>query len=259
MPKGWIPEGVEIAALVSCPFPPKDVFLQMLGQVSAEGFRAAAMLMFGAWQQKPCGTLPKSDEELSQIANYGWSTEGWLQVKEEALRGWVVCADGRMHHPGLARIVLEMWLDRVQASIKGAKGNATRWSLDVDEAQARAQLVDAATALKALDPKARALKSPLIARLLNMEEEVPWRLRHEVRELMKGGPDIELLFLACRDIMGAKDNDELAVLLKEPIGNLRVWNSRKKLPGWVLEEVSRAGGVTVEALLQRAIPQTSAP
>lgn len=248
-PKPLIPTEAWIDGLEHVSLPRGEMLIQVMGQgVSDAEFRASVMLMIGSWNQKPMGTLPVEDDLLSRISDHGKDVGEWLKVKEVALRNWRLCSDGRYHHPLIAKMVLELWLDRVQASIKGAKGNASRWGLITDEAGMRDAVKEGAQSLLALSPKSRVLKSPLIKSLLEIvEEERPWVVREKIAELEL---DIELLLEKCREVMGAKDNQELADLMGEKYSTLKVWRSRKALPQRVVEKVADAGGLSVEALMK---------
>ena len=69
--------------------------------------RAAAMtLWLQSWHQVPAGSLPARDEMLAHLA--GMPTK-WKKVKAHALRGWVLCTDGRLYHPEIAPLVLRAW------------------------------------------------------------------------------------------------------------------------------------------------------
>lgn len=245
--KPLVPAEAWVDGLDQVVLPKAEMVIQVLGTgVTDSEFRAAVMLMMGSWNQKPMGSLPVEDDLLSRISDHGKSVQEWLKVKEVALRNWVLCSDGRYHHPLMARLVLEVWLDRVQASIKGAKGNASRWGLIVDEAGMRDAVKAGAESLLALNPKSRVLKSPLIKSLLDIpEEEKPWAVRERVAEL---DVDIEKLLEKCREIMGAQDNQELAELLGEKYSTLKVWRSRKSLPQRVVEKVADAGGHSVQSI-----------
>ena len=247
--KPLVPNEAWIDGLDQVSLPRGEMLIQVMGEgVSDAEFRASVMLMVGSWNQKPMGTLPAEDDLLSRISDHGKDVGEWKKVKEVALRNWRLCTDGRYHHPLIAKMVLELWLDRVQASIKGAKGNASRWGLITDEAGMRDAVKEGAQSLLELSPKSRVLKSPLIKSLLEIvEEERPWVVREKIAELEV---DIELLLEKSRSIMGAKDNQELADLMGEKYSTMKVWRSRKALPQRVVERVAEVGELSVEALMK---------
>jgi len=81
------------------------------------------------WRQIPCGSLPADDTKLAFLAHA--SPETWRRVRQDALMGWYHCSDGRMYHPGVARIVNDVaqkWEAKVGAGRKAglASGQARR-------------------------------------------------------------------------------------------------------------------------------------
>lgn len=64
------------------------------------------MIWFVAWQQTPCGSLPDSDELIA--VRIGMETNEFQQNRATLLRGWEKANDGRLYHPVVSEIVLEM-------------------------------------------------------------------------------------------------------------------------------------------------------
>lgn len=62
---------------------------------SGDEFKAAVGLWCRAWKQIPAGSLPDDDRILAAFSGAG---QLWPQVKEMALRGFILCADGRLYH-----------------------------------------------------------------------------------------------------------------------------------------------------------------
>jgi hypothetical protein len=67
------------------------------------------MIWFVAWQQTPCGSLPNNDELIA--ARIGVEIGQFRQNRTILLRGWDRAGDGRLYHPVVTEMVLEM-LDR---------------------------------------------------------------------------------------------------------------------------------------------------
>lgn len=78
---------------------------------SDAGWRAGVTLWLKAWDQCPAGSLPDDDVDLCRLAELGRDVKTWRALKSEALRGWVLCSDGRMYHSVVAEVVMEA-LDR---------------------------------------------------------------------------------------------------------------------------------------------------
>lgn len=64
------------------------------------------MLWFIAWQQTPCGSLPKDD--TLNAARLGMEPAAFQSDKTILLRGWIEANDGRLYHPVVTQLVLEM-------------------------------------------------------------------------------------------------------------------------------------------------------
>lgn len=64
--------------------------------------------------EAPAASLPDNDALLASYAGYGAARAQWRKVKEEAMRGWVMCSDGRLYHPFVARLALEAWAGRLR-------------------------------------------------------------------------------------------------------------------------------------------------
>lgn len=64
------------------------------------------MLWFVAWQQTPCGSLPADDVLIA--ARLGMEADAFQHDRAILLRGWWEASDGRLYHPVLTELVLEM-------------------------------------------------------------------------------------------------------------------------------------------------------
>lgn len=72
-----------------------------------DAFRAAVLLWCAAWHQVPAASLPKEERLLANFAGYGRDMRGWGIVRDDALRGFIECSDGRLYHPVVAQKALE--------------------------------------------------------------------------------------------------------------------------------------------------------
>jgi Protein of unknown function (DUF1376) len=82
----------------------------------AEGW-AAVMLWSRAWQQHPPGSLPNDERVLAAFSK----AKNWKQVRTMALRGFVLCSDGRLYHPMLAEEAMRCWASRLKHQEDKAK------------------------------------------------------------------------------------------------------------------------------------------
>ncbi len=72
-----------------------------------EEFKAAVLLWCRAWQQQPAASLPNDPRVLSSFAAV--SAQRWSKIKDMALRGFVLCSDGRLYHRILAADANRAW------------------------------------------------------------------------------------------------------------------------------------------------------
>ena len=77
---------------------------------SGDEFKAAVLLWCAAWNQLPAASLPCDDRIIARLAQC--SQREWAAVKVTALRGWLLCSDGRLYHPTVAEKALEAWAER---------------------------------------------------------------------------------------------------------------------------------------------------
>ncbi|WP_088100291.1 DUF1376 domain-containing protein [Xanthomonas retroflexus] len=98
------------------PFMPLDVSRlrdsELAIMATGDEFRAAVLLWCAAWNQLPAASLPDNDQALAAYAGFGRDLRGWLAVKLGAMRGFVLCSDGRWYHPVVAEKAAEAWAER---------------------------------------------------------------------------------------------------------------------------------------------------
>jgi len=121
-------------------------------------WRAGVTLWLRAWHQVPAASLPDGDAELCALAGLGRALKRWKKVRDQALRGWICCDDGRFYHPLIAEAALEAWISRLLSRVSSAAGHAGRWGRAVDPAPVEASLAEAVPLLKALNPQAEAVR-----------------------------------------------------------------------------------------------------
>ena len=72
---------------------------------------AAVRLWCRAWHQTPAASLPDDDRVLAAFA--GVSLAKWRRIRDMAMRGFVLCSDGRYYHQVLSQEALQAWGKRV--------------------------------------------------------------------------------------------------------------------------------------------------
>lgn len=75
------------------------------GLSTGDEFKTAFRLWAKSWKQVPAASLPSDDRLLAHLAGIEVAT--WRKRKEVALRGWILCNDGRLYHPVIAEKALE--------------------------------------------------------------------------------------------------------------------------------------------------------
>lgn len=93
-------------------------------------FKAAVLLWAYAWHQQPAASLPNDDRILAARSGAGI---GWRKVKAMALRGFVLCSDGRLYHPLIAEAALDAWERRetYQTSQATKETRQQRWRAEL--------------------------------------------------------------------------------------------------------------------------------
>jgi len=81
---------------------------ELLALATPEEIAAALMLWCRAWQQVPHGSLPNDERVLASFSR----AKDWPRVRDMALRGFVLCSDGRLYHRTLCKKVMEAWTQR---------------------------------------------------------------------------------------------------------------------------------------------------
>lgn len=113
LPAPPVPAGVDLRGMA---------YMQLFGdrlfksttwiEARPEARCAALQLYWHAFAHEvPAASLPDHERVLADHA--GLSLKAFRRVRDQALRGWVRCSDGRLYHPVLAEIANEAWAARV--------------------------------------------------------------------------------------------------------------------------------------------------
>ena len=85
--------------------------------------RGALLLLWAeAWQQTPCGTLPKNDELIALLIDMAKPT--FQKNRQTLLRGWYEAEDGRLYHETITKRVLAMLDKRASDARRAANRRA---------------------------------------------------------------------------------------------------------------------------------------
>lgn len=97
---------------------------------TVEEIGAAFLLWSYSWKQTPPASLPNDNRAL---ASYSRSGRRWAKVREVALRGFILCADGRLYHKTMSAEALAAWERRTKYRERARKGAAGKWKSQQDQ------------------------------------------------------------------------------------------------------------------------------
>lgn len=81
---------------------------------SPEACWAAVILWCVSWHQVPAASLPDDDRILAKFTGYQRAPKDWQKIKKAAMRGWVLCSDGRFYHPVVAEKARESFAGKLK-------------------------------------------------------------------------------------------------------------------------------------------------
>jgi hypothetical protein len=106
------------ADLQDFPFMPLHVARLRDSDLAAEGHPEgcwyAVLLWAAAWHQIPAGSLPDNDAVLARLCGLGRDLRTFKKRRDDALRGFVLCDDGRLYHPVVAEQVVTSWQGKLE-------------------------------------------------------------------------------------------------------------------------------------------------
>lgn len=129
LPEPLVPPDVDLSGYEFMPLFGERLFKSetWIG-VSAEAKLAALRLWWHSYAHEvPAASLPDNDQFLADYAGYGAMIKAWRKVKPAAMRGFVLCSDGRWYHQFLSTVVMSAWEARRIARAKGQLGATKRW------------------------------------------------------------------------------------------------------------------------------------
>lgn len=69
----------------------------------------AVMLWSASWHQIPAGSLPDNETILARLCGLGRDLKTFRKHRADAMRGFVLCDDGRLYHPVVAEQAIAAW------------------------------------------------------------------------------------------------------------------------------------------------------
>jgi hypothetical protein len=137
LPAPFTPSNCDLRGLEWMPFYGDRLFASDTWLMAGpEGRCAALTLWWAGWKQSPAGSLPDNDRALAQLAGYGIVVKSWLAIKDEAMRGWIKCSDGRLYHGIVCELAIEAMSRRTehQEATENKHSRQKRWRERVKEA-----------------------------------------------------------------------------------------------------------------------------
>lgn len=86
----------------------------MANEASPEACWYAVLLWAASWHQLPAGSLPNNDAILTRLIGLGRDVRTFARHKTAAMRGFVLCTDGRLYHPVVAEQAIAAWDSKLQ-------------------------------------------------------------------------------------------------------------------------------------------------
>lgn len=77
-----------------------------------------------AWHERPAGSLENDEDVLCDAS--GCTFDQWQDLRDDLLRGWTLCNDGRYYHATLCEFVLEAWAKRQAYTARTAAARTAR-------------------------------------------------------------------------------------------------------------------------------------
>jgi uncharacterized protein YdaU (DUF1376 family) len=113
LPEPMVPADVDLRGLEYMPLLGAKLFSSEFElEATDTEFRAGVRLWWAAWNQVPAASLPASDRSLCKLVGFDDNMAKWRKVKDRALHGFELCADGRLYHRRLSEQALIAWEKR---------------------------------------------------------------------------------------------------------------------------------------------------
>jgi len=69
-------------------------------------------LWTAAWHEVPAGSIEDDDDVLADLAMC--APDRWLELRADALHGWVKCSNGRLYNPTVCEKVAPAWESKLE-------------------------------------------------------------------------------------------------------------------------------------------------
>jgi hypothetical protein len=121
MTEPLVPAEVDLRGMTFMPLFGDRLFKSTMWiETGAMARNAALQLFWHAYAHEvPAASLPDNDRVLAELA--GLPLKSFRRVREQAMRGWIRCSDGRFYHPVVAEIALDSWQTRLSHRARSLK------------------------------------------------------------------------------------------------------------------------------------------
>lgn len=127
-PVPLVPAEVDLRSLEYMPLYIATLFNSktwLLTKRKPELMRPLLALWLAAWQSVPAGSIEADDDVMADAAELGF--EPWIDMKDDLLRGWKLCSDGRYYLPSMVPMVMRGWALVTGKRKAGKAGAKARW------------------------------------------------------------------------------------------------------------------------------------
>lgn len=194
---------------------------------SGDEAKAAITLWCRAWHQVPAGSLPNNDRILAKMSGID-NLSDWPTLKPFALRGFMLCSDGRLYHRRIVQKAQEAW-DKIQAKSRRTEAANARWgeinAISGTHSERRSRrLADARAKGRHTDAEWQAMleifdHTCLSCGAQNASETPVYIVKDHIIPIYRGGSDaIENIQPLCSACNSRKQNDDI--------------DHRDKIPDW---------------------------
>ncbi len=117
LPDPPVPEECDCRGLPYMPLRHGDLIgSDFMALSTGDQFKAALRLWIAAWNELPAGSLP--DDERTLAARAGMTLAAFREDREMIIYGFVECSDGRLYHPVICEVALDIWTKRRKQALR---------------------------------------------------------------------------------------------------------------------------------------------
>lgn len=100
----------------------------LAAEASPEACWYAVLLWAASWHQVPAASLPDNDAVLTRLLGLGRDVKTFRKHRDDALRGFVLCSDGRLYHPVVAEEAVKAWNSKLRQRWQTECARIKKWN-----------------------------------------------------------------------------------------------------------------------------------